>query len=281
MVPWKGYAVRATSSTANWRIWRGSSNGIRKPLVQEPDYDWALSLIVESEKAIDLNSMVGSTDGAIAGVDSYDYVEPPPVGEYISAYFILADSTAVKYTTDVRGGIGEGEMWTLYIEHNQTGTPIDVQVEGLETLPPNYKAWLVDLNTFGRQDLSLKPHYRFVDRGTERQFKILVGTDQFVDGAMPGIVPVVSALDSNYPNPFNAMTTIPYQLSEEGSVELMIYNMTGQTIRTLVHTNQQPGFYKVYWNGENDAGKSVGSGIYFYVLRTGSVKRSKKMVLVQ
>ncbi|MCF7918801.1 MAG: PKD domain-containing protein [Candidatus Cloacimonetes bacterium] len=71
----------------------------------------------------------------------------------------------------------------------------------------------------------------------------------------------------NYPNPFNPTTTISYYLPEDALVELTIYNVKGQKIKTLEHGNQPEGNHSVIWNGNNAAGKTVSSGIYFYELR--------------
>ena len=92
-------------------------------------------------------------------------------------------------------------------------------------------------------------------------------------------------LKANYPNPFNPSTTISYSLPIiDGSknVSLVIYNQLGQKVRSLINGVQQPtGAYEVQWNGLDDAGKSVASGIYFYQLRYGDYQANRKMLLVR
>ena len=89
-------------------------------------------------------------------------------------------------------------------------------------------------------------------------------------------------LQQNYPNPFNPTTTISYRLPARSRVELAIYNLLGQQIRTLVNAHQNAGAYQVQWDGRNDAGKQVGSGIYFYQLKAGNdFVETKKMVLMR
>ncbi len=89
-------------------------------------------------------------------------------------------------------------------------------------------------------------------------------------------------LEQNYPNPFNAQTRIEYQISQKGTLELVVYNLIGQHIRTLVKDYKQPGNYQVVWNGKNDACEQVPSGIYFYMLGTsGGTYLIRKMVLLK
>jgi hypothetical protein len=85
----------------------------------------------------------------------------------------------------------------------------------------------------------------------------------------------------NYPNPFNPVTTIAYSLAEGGYVELKIFNVQGQRIRTLVSESKRPGRYQVSWDGENDRGRAVTSGIYFYRLQTGSFVSVRKMIILR
>ena len=87
-------------------------------------------------------------------------------------------------------------------------------------------------------------------------------------------------LSQNYPNPFNPLTTIDYQIPEEGKVVLGIYNLLGQPIRRLVDTEQDAGDYQVEWDGRDGEGSRVVSGIYFYRLKTGEFVQVKKMVFL-
>lgn len=94
--------------------------------------------------------------------------------------------------------------------------------------------------------------------------------------------PTAYALRHNTPNPFNPMTVIQYELPAAGDlVRLEIYNIGGQRIRTLVHEVQSAGYQEVVWDGRNDAGDQVASGVYFYRLQAGDFLETKKMMLVK
>jgi len=88
-------------------------------------------------------------------------------------------------------------------------------------------------------------------------------------------------LEQNFPNPFNPETSISYQLPEAGKVSLMIYNTLGQEIRTLVNEKKQAGEFTIQWNGCDNNGIRVGSGIYFIRMKINNVVKIRKMLLVQ
>ena len=96
------------------------------------------------------------------------------------------------------------------------------------------------------------------------------------------LIPRETGLLQNYPNPFNPETAIGYQLSEPGQVQLDIYNLLGQKVRTLVKEHQAAGRYTVRWDGRDEAGIPVASGMYFYRLSTESgFVAIRKMVLLR
>jgi hypothetical protein len=101
-----------------------------------------------------------------------------------------------------------------------------------------------------------------------------------------GLAPSKFALLQNFPNPFNPETWIPYQLARDASVAVRIYNLKGQPIRTIALGQQTAGTYltkdrAVYWDGRDDVGEKVASGVYFYTLRAGEFMATKRMVIVE
>ena len=95
------------------------------------------------------------------------------------------------------------------------------------------------------------------------------------------VLPERFALGQNYPNPFNPQTEISFSLAGADQVTLRIYNAQGQAVRTLVDGALSAGEYVVTWNGTDDRGRAVTSGVYFYRLQAGAVSESRKMVLVR
>ena len=92
-------------------------------------------------------------------------------------------------------------------------------------------------------------------------------------------VPDKLMLGPNYPEPFNPETTLQYALPEAAKVRIEIFNVLGQRIRKLVDDNQSAGFKEAIWDGRNDFGNKVGSGVYFFRLKVGSQKLVGKMTL--
>lgn len=102
-----------------------------------------------------------------------------------------------------------------------------------------------------------------------------------VDEPVPEVVPEHYGLGQNYPNPFNPTTIIRYQLSVTSVVELTIYNPLGQKIKTLVSQVQPAGEHQIPWNGTNDLGRPVVSGVYFYRLQASATSPGERTHFVQ
>ena len=97
------------------------------------------------------------------------------------------------------------------------------------------------------------------------------------EAALPGVF----ALHQGYPNPFNPVTNIRYDIPEAANVQVSVYSLLGQKIKTLVSSAHQPGFYSAQWNGTNDMGSAVSSGMYICKINAGSYTSIKKMILMK
>ena len=107
-----------------------------------------------------------------------------------------------------------------------------------------------------------------------------------LENLLASLIPKETALLANYPNPFNPETWIPYQLSESAEVTLTIYDINGQRVRRLVVGHQAAGMYQnhsraVYWDGQNQLGESVASGLYFYTLTAGEFTATRRMLILK
>jgi len=94
-------------------------------------------------------------------------------------------------------------------------------------------------------------------------------------------LPTVFALHNNYPNPFNPVTNINYDIPEVSDVTLEIYNVMGQRVRTLVQGSHEPGRYQIRWNATNDLGQGLSSGMYIYRIQANDFVSVKKLVLMK
>ena len=99
--------------------------------------------------------------------------------------------------------------------------------------------------------------------------------------AAPVAVATTFALHANYPNPFNPETTIAFDLPQAGRVELQVFDLLGQTVRTLLAQELSAGGHQVVWNGLDASGARVSSGVYFYRLQAGSQVQMRRMLLLK
>ncbi|HNX03550.1 MAG TPA: T9SS type A sorting domain-containing protein, partial [Candidatus Cloacimonas sp.] len=104
------------------------------------------------------------------------------------------------------------------------------------------------------------------------------GTGQPVANEDP-VITAITSLKGCYPNPFNPETTIRFSVKDKTPVELNIYNILGQKVRTLINKPLEAGEHTVVWNGTDNRDHSVASGIYFYRMKAGNYTETKKMIL--
>jgi subtilisin family serine protease len=145
---------------------------------------------------------------------------------------------------------------------DEFATRMHTTSDNIDMLNPTYNGWLGG----GRVNA-----YRALEN--------IVAVEQ---GQSNGVnVPDGYALSQNYPNPFNPSTTISFSLPTAGSVELNIYNVNGQLVRSLVSGSQSAGQHSVQWDGQDAQGQRVTSGIYFYQLRTERWSDTRKMIVLR
>jgi len=94
-------------------------------------------------------------------------------------------------------------------------------------------------------------------------------------------LPKIINLNQNHPNPFNPVTSLRYDLPEDGIVNITIYDMLGRIVKTLVNGSQTAGYKSIKWNATNDRNEPVSAGIYLYTIQAGEFRQTKKMVLLK
>ncbi len=156
------------------------------------------------------------------------------------------------------------------------GTPeVDHQI----TKAQNY---LSDGDSYAGQGKNEKAMDRYGKAWAEAQEGVLLGNGLGKTTVEPVVViPTEYGLDQNYPNPFNPVTTIRFALPQSGNVTLKIFNLSGQLVRTLVSSEFAAGQHQIVWNGRNDNGEKVASGMYLYRITAGSFVQTKKMMLMK
>ncbi|MBD3384234.1 T9SS type A sorting domain-containing protein [candidate division KSB1 bacterium] len=175
---------------------------------------------------------------------------------YTIQYMFYKDSTDVvgqEFKFGIGGGDNEGGYGNNHIENiddTQSTATINAQFGSID--PVFYSAWNFDTQS---------P----TTAVTQKE----------------GTVPTVYSLDQNYPNPFNPSTHIHYTLPKTGLVKLTVFNILGKEIATLVNKKQTAGAYDLSWNGLDDQGRQVSSGVYFYRMQASDFIQTRKMMFIK
>lgn len=128
---------------------------------------------------------------------------------------------------------------------------------------------------------TVNPDRRTATVQTDRLGKYQLFYNPSVTSEINNGLPKAFALGQNFPNPFNPTTTIRYDLPLQSHVRLSVYNMLGQEVRTLVNGTREAGFHQITWDGRNEAGHAVASGIYIYRIRADRFVNTRKMLLIK
>ena len=121
-----------------------------------------------------------------------------------------------------------------------------------------------------------------LDAGYESfSIPISFGLSLNIDEDGNNIIPSQNALHKNYPNPFNPVTTIPFDIVNNDQIKLSIYNIKGEKVRSLVNSNLAPGFYNIRWNGKTDSGVNTPAGMYLIELEGKNFRETGKMIYLK
>jgi len=117
--------------------------------------------------------------------------------------------------------------------------------------------------------------------GTLKYASIKVEFPENTSNEAGEVAPLNVTLKGNYPNPFNPETTIQYSVKETANVKIDVYNTKGQKVKTLVNEQKVAGDHTALWQGKDDSGNDVASGVYFYRLTSQNNTTAKKMLLIK
>jgi hypothetical protein len=224
---------------------------------------------------------VGMLNSAQDGIDDEDYYEAPPIGSYLQLSVIEGKN---RFAGDFKSVSSNGAAWDFSLSTTGEKEKVDIALEGTATLPKGFNVFLLDRDREctipiqnGKADVEVEAP------GKARQLRMIVGTEEYAKQESQNIplVPYEFALKQNYPNPFNPETHIVYSLSQKGPVKLTVYNTLGQKVRTLFQGEQGTGAHPMTWDGKDDRGLIVNSGVYVCRLEAGQFAISKKMTLIR
>jgi len=291
--PWRGYLVQNMSgSLAILEIPAKEASSLTKEEMgldkERESGEWEMEIVVEGGRYQDRGNCIGVYKDAEETWDRYDYMEVPAFGDFVRMTFPHADwkKYGGEYSGDYRPENAGGHIWQAVIQTRNIGGEVKIEFRGLETVPEIQEIRFVDESLNRIIDPRVDGAYRYPVMGTEtaRRVQIIAGKMEYVEKQTDSIVrnPEDLILYPNYPNPFNNMTMLRFGLPETSSVSLRVYDIIGREVRTLLSgSRMQVGIHEVLWDGRNNNGKYVGSGIYIVILRCKVGWMRQKVVLVE
>ena len=217
----------------------------------------------------------------------------------LSAEIWFWDLTTGQLRNTLNPGSTHGERGNYYekwpyavrsVQFSQDGTTL-ASGGGLDARLWEVSSGRLKVILKGHADLvnsvAFSPDDKLLASGSDDGTILLWDMSPFITPSVPtaiegsGTLPARTVLRTNYPNPFNAGTWILYRLAVPGPVELKVFNILGQPVRTLVDQVQTPKSYRVHWDGRDHRGERVANGVYFYRLQAGQVTQGRKMLVLE
>ena len=147
--------------------------------------------------------------------------------------------------------------------------------------PQNSETWPFDAPQYLLMNIAIESSITSSFTETEMEIDYVRVYEASTLSNQAETVPVYFNAVQNFPNPFNPLTTLKYDLLEDSFVEITIYDMLGNVVNNLVNQNQMQGYKSVQWNATNNQGQPVSTGLYFYTIQAGDFIQTKKMLLLK
>lgn len=216
---------------------------------------------------------------------------PVPLTVTISGPTYLPDGDDGTFTANPSGGSGTYTNYQWWYRNDEGGSP--PPKGGFSPLLPPPNEWIYWSQWEGDQTITFGPDYNFSLKCKVTDSKGNTAEDVhsvIVGGPEPDIRPATAnvklipkelTLESNYPNPFNPTTKIRFGLPESQKVEISIYDLCGNKVKTLLRDDFSAGYHQIQWDGRDYNGNKLASGIYIYELKTGSKRLTSKMIFAK
>ncbi|UCD93516.1 MAG: T9SS type A sorting domain-containing protein [Candidatus Zixiibacteriota bacterium] len=272
---WDGVFVKILKTGVDALVKFEAAKITTRTVPEKPAEGWAVNLRLEVNGLIDQNNLAGVRQNALVGADEFDFSEPPPPPGGPRLAFRLPEENSCLKRVDFRPPFDDGAVWNLDIEDGSGGK---LTAGGIDRIPDGMEAWLrIDSRATVRLDEGAK--VTLPDGAKSAQ--LVIGTQEFLAIKISDGLPRHFALEQNFPNPFNPITNVIYSLPDPGHVRLEVFNVLGQRVRILNDSEMPAGRHTAVWDGTDDNGSAIASGIYFYRIQYGDFDTSRKMLLLK
>ena len=283
LAPFKGYYFDNTGTNLTSLKIPFPFPASRFASVIRPSVSWQVQLAFTTGAEHDIENFVGVSPNIKPGLNALNTHKPPPFVQQSRVYFARPqwDPQYSSFSGDYRPAINEGQVWDFVVAcpKDHPGT---VRIIGIDQIPSAYSAVLLNMADLEPLDLQKEDSYTFTPWRDKTQFKLLIGSAQFISKSVAELIPQNFTLSQNYPNPFNPSTTIEFSLPQQAHVKIEVVSLIGQSVKVLTDRTWSPGFQSITWNAEDRQAGFLASGVYFYrMIVDGKVIQTHKMLLLK
>jgi hypothetical protein len=241
-----------------------------------------LTLSAYEDNTLASSLQVGLLPDASEGIDAYDQFAPP--GQFAASSLRskspqAEDARQQHLAIEYRPSKGEGQTFNLQLR-SASGIPTRLVASGLNAFA-NHAVALIDQRTGRAYDMHATSTVSLQSDSESTAYKLAIGTDSYVENEKARSAPKKLELFPNYPNPFGGRTTLEYALPERADVRIVIFDILGRRVRVLHDENRRAGFHQLQWNGRNNIGQPVASGLYLVRLEALGQQKTQKITLVR
>ena len=280
--PWAGYAVQSKTDSGKIIFHPIQDTTI---VARTTNAGWRLNLDLVSNSSFDRTSAIGRCGTCEENIDMMDMPILPSLAQRIYISLNINSDGQFDHSKDLRSINETNGVWNMRVNRASTAETLILKGSYEDERPNDLVLMIVDvssrdvLKNFPNEPIELSNMSSRIN-----DFKIVAGEEAYVLSMVNEIlnsIPTEFSLGQNYPNPFNPVTKMDISLPLTGDVNLAIYNILGQKVRTLFSGELNYGYHTLQWNGLDDQGLRVSSGVYFSEFRSRNHRKTKKMLLLK